>query len=106
MKSKFWIKLSVILFPMILFFVLLAYTNASAQTKNVCLEHPNKQWAWTVNSPWMSTNKTGDWKTDTWFYYLKPGEAVIVTQTDAKLGYYLVCYDFGGDRGLQPLVGW
>ena len=105
MKSKIVSKtiLGIILF----LFVILSYNySVNAQESNICANHPNRMWAWTLDSAWMSTNKTGDWKTDNWFYMLKSGEPVVVTQIDGKLGYYLVCYDFGSEDGWQAIYGW
>lgn len=108
MKNKNIYK--IILGICVLLFIILSYhyskADAQAQVSNVCANHPNRMWAWTLDGAWMSTNKTGDWKTDNWFYMLKSGEPVIVTQIDGKLGYYLVCYDFGSDTGWQAIYGW
>lgn len=80
--------------------------KVNAQSNNFCSSHPNKMWAWSLDGAWMSTNKTGDWKTDNWFYLLKSGEPVVVLQIDSASGYYLVCYDFGSSYGWEPLYGW
>lgn len=96
----------VILISFVFLLFALSPDNAYGQSTNVCAQNINKQWAWTKSGAWMSTNKTGDWKTDNWFYMLKENESVVVLKTDARLGYYLVCYDFGSDTGWQPLVGW
>ena len=109
MNKKVFQKIAVVLFVVIFAAVSLTATiakNNLQNASNICANHPNRMWAWTLDGAWMSTNKTGDWKTDNWFYMLKSGEPVIVTQIDGKLGYYLVCYDFGSDTGWQALYGW
>ncbi len=89
-----------------LLFLLSGFKTTKAQEVNACASHPNRMWAWSLDGAWMSTNKTGNWETDDWFYMLKSGESVVVTQIDGKLGYYLVCYDFDSENGWQPIYGW
>lgn len=87
-------------------FAMVSAENNLINTGSTCANHPNRMWAWTKDGAWLSMTKTGNWKTDDWFYMLKSGEPVVVTQIDGEKGYYLVCYDFGSDDGWQPLVGW
>lgn len=69
-----------------------------------CQSHPHKNLAWTLESAWMSTNYTGDWKTDNWFYQIKPYQPVYVLNSDYRLRYYFVCFQF--DPSWTPLYGW
>lgn len=75
------------------------YTNQPA-----CQSHPNQKLAWTLNSAWLSTNKTGNWETDNWFYMMKPYQPVYVLNSDYRSRYYFVCFQFDSDW--TPLYGW
>jgi hypothetical protein len=69
-----------------------------------CQANTNQKLAWTLDSAWLSTNKSGNWETDAWFYMLKPYQPVYVIETDRELGYYLICFQF--DPSWQPIYGW
>lgn len=87
------------------------YTIADAkQTGNdytsqpTCQAHPNQKLAWTLDATWLSTNNTGDWKTDNWFYMMKPYQPVYVLNSDYRSDYYFVCFQF--DPEWTPIYGW
>jgi len=107
MKKILYLRIILVLVILSSLLMVVAYSNSvKAQETNVCALHENRMWAWTLDGAWLSMTKTGNWKTDSWFYMLKSGEPVVVIQIDAKLGYYLVCYDFESGDGWQPLYGW
>lgn len=95
---------------LLLFFILVSLFNgASAQQvgndysyQPTCQNHTKSQLAWTLENTWLSTDKTGDWRTDTWFYHLKAYQPVHVIKIDGE--YYLVCFQF--DERWTPIYGW
>lgn len=104
-KGKLFVSVIIAIVFIALSFVAVRASVKESNNTGSCYNHPNKMWAWTLENAWMSTDKTGDWKTDNWFYLLKSGESVAVLQYDAETQYYLVCYDFEKE-GWNNLVGW
>lgn len=69
---------------------------------NPCFLHPTLGWGYAKDAAWMSNTMTGNWKTDEWFYMIKPYDPVVVLQMTGE--YYVICYDIGIDK--VPLYGY
>jgi len=96
-----------LLFLLVSFFILVQSAKASKEKHDgswsaSCYGHPNRMWAWSLESAWMSSNATGDIMKDNWFYLIPPGNPLAILKIDGN-GYYLACIEVGDE--LPPLFG-